>query len=146
MVKLNKIYTRTGDDGTTGLVSGPRRPKDDLQGRSLRHGRRDQRLSSGVARLHSPGMPRVDSVLARVQNDLFDLGADLANPPQAAGEGRHLRITEAQVAWLETQIDHFNADLDPLTQLRAARWHAALGRSACGARRDAPGRTAGGRR
>ena len=113
MVKLNKIYTRTGDDGTTGLVSGPRRDKDDLRIEAF--GTVDEvNAGLGLARLHSTGMPRVDSVLARIQNDLFDLGADLANPPQTAGEGKQLRITEAQVTWLENQIDHFNADLEPL--------------------------------
>ena len=113
MVKLNKIYTRTGDDGTTGLVSGPRRMKDDLRVDAF--GTVDEvNAFLGGARLHSSGMPRLDWVLARVQNDLFDLGSDLANPPRTAGEGKHLRITEAQVDWLESQIDNFNADLEPL--------------------------------
>lgn len=114
MVKLNKIYTRTGDDGTTGLVSGPRRMKDDL--RVEAYGAADEiNAFLGVARLNSSGMPRVDWALSRIQNDLFDLGADLANPPATAGEGRHLRITEAQVDWLEKQIDYFNDNLEPLT-------------------------------
>ena len=114
MVKLNKIYTKTGDDGTTGLVSGPRRQKDDLRIEAF--GTVDEvNAAIGAARLQSTGMPRIDWVLARVQNDLFDLGGDLANPPQTAGEGRHLRITEAQIAWLESQIDTFNANLEPLT-------------------------------
>ncbi len=114
MVKLNKIYTRTGDDGTTGLVSGPRRLKDDLRVEAF--GTVDEvNAFIGAARLHTKGMPRIDWVLARVQNDLFDLGGDLANPPQTAGEGRHLRITETQITWIETQIDTFNADLEPLT-------------------------------
>ncbi|MBU1174779.1 MAG: cob(I)yrinic acid a,c-diamide adenosyltransferase [Alphaproteobacteria bacterium] len=114
MVKLNKIYTRTGDDGTTGLVSGPRRYKDDLRVEAF--GSVDEiNAFVGVARVHSSGMPRVDWALSRIQNDLFDLGADLANPPSTAGEGRHLRITETQVKWLETQIDHFNEHLEPLT-------------------------------
>jgi len=114
MVKLNKIYTRTGDDGTTGLVSGPRRSKNDLRVEAF--GAVDEvNAALGVARLQTSGMPKVDSVLARIQNDLFDLGADLANPPDTAGAGKHLRITAAQVTWLEDQIDHFNADLEPLT-------------------------------
>jgi cob(I)alamin adenosyltransferase len=113
MVKLNKIYTRKGDDGTTGLVSGPRRNKDDLRVEAF--GAVDEvNAFLGAARIHSSGMPRVDWALARVQNDLFDLGGDLANPPQSAGEGRHLRITDKQVAWLESQIDHFNENLEPL--------------------------------
>lgn len=114
MVKLNKIYTRTGDDGTTGLVSGPRRSKDDLRVEAI--GTVDEvNAFVGMARIHTSGMPRLDWVLARVQNDLFDLGGDLANPPQTAGEGRHLRITDTQVTWLESQIDGMNADLAPLT-------------------------------
>jgi cob(I)alamin adenosyltransferase len=114
MVKLNKIYTRTGDDGTTGLVSGPRRSKDDLRVEAF--GTVDEvNAFVGAARLHCTGMPRLDWLLARIQNDLFDVGGDLANPPQSAGEGRHLRITEAQVTWLESQIDHFNEALEPLT-------------------------------
>ena len=60
-------------------------------------------------------MPRIDWVLARVQNDLFDLGGDLANPPQTAADGPQLRITATQVTWIEAQIDTFNADLEPLT-------------------------------
>lgn len=113
MVKLNKIYTRTGDDGTTGLVSGPRRLKDDLRVEAF--GTVDEvNALIGSARLHSTGMPRLDWVLARVQNDLFDLGGDLANPPQTAGDGKHLRITEAQITWLENQIDTFNTGLEPL--------------------------------
>jgi cob(I)alamin adenosyltransferase len=113
MVKLNKIYTKTGDDGTTGLVSGPRRAKNDIRIEAL--GTIDEANAFvGIARLHSSGMPRIDSILSRVQNDLFDLGGDLANPPQTAGKGSQLRITEAQVSWLEAQIDHFNADLKPL--------------------------------
>jgi len=113
MVRLNKIYTKTGDDGTTALISGPRRLKDDVRIEAL--GTVDEASAFiGMARLNSKGMPRIDSVLARVQNDLFDLGGDLANPPQTATKGTHLRITEAQVLWLEAQIDHFNADLKPL--------------------------------
>ncbi len=113
MVKLNKIYTRTGDDGTTGLVSGPRRAKTDIRIEAI--GTVDEvNAVMGLTRLHSSGMPRLDSVLARIQNDLFDLGGDLANPPQTAGEGAQLRVTEKQVAWLETQIDQYNADLAPL--------------------------------
>lgn len=113
MVKLNKIYTRTGDDGTTGLVSGPRRKKHDL--RVEAYGSVDETNSFvGLARLHTSGMPRIDSVLARIQNDLFDLGADLANPPQAKPGAQDLRVTQAQTDWLEGQIDQYNADLAPL--------------------------------
>src|SRR5690606_28914327 len=115
MVKLNKIYTRTGDDGTTGLVEGPRRPKDDLRIEAF--GTVDEANAAiGLARLHSTDMARVDHALARVQNDLFDLGSDLATP--GPDEGRAyaaLRVTAAQVGWLEGQIDQFNARLEPLT-------------------------------
>ena len=115
MVKLNKIYTRTGDDGTTGLVEGPRRAKHDLRIEAF--GTVDETNAAiGLARLHTIGMTRVDTTLARVQNDLFDLGSDLATP--GSDEGREypaLRITDKQVSWLEDQIDRANADLSPLT-------------------------------
>ena len=79
MVKLNKIYTRTGDDGTTGLVRGPRRFKYDL--RVACYGTIDEANSVvGVCRLLTTSMPKIDSMLARIQNDLFDLGSDLATP------------------------------------------------------------------
>jgi len=115
MVKLNKIYTRTGDDGSTGLVRGPRRMKDDLRIEAF--GTVDEANSFiGLARLHSGGMPKVDNVLARLQNDLFDLGSDLATPgddPDATHPS--LRITGNQTDWIERQIDHYNESLDPLT-------------------------------
>ncbi|MCX8999955.1 cob(I)yrinic acid a,c-diamide adenosyltransferase [Rhizobiaceae bacterium BDR2-2] len=114
MVKLNKIYTRTGDDGTTGLVSGPRRLKHDL--RVEAYGTVDETNSViGLARLHTVDQPDLDAMLARVQNDLFDLGADLAAPD--TGEPlayEPLRIVEKQVIRLETEIDALNATLDPL--------------------------------
>lgn len=115
MVKLNKIYTRTGDDGSTGLVRGPRRMKDDLRIEAF--GTVDEANSFiGLARLHSGGMPKVDNVLARLQNDLFDLGSDLATPGDDA-DATHpsLRITGNQTDWIERQIDHYNESLDPLT-------------------------------
>jgi len=115
MVKLNRIYTKTGDDGTTGLVRGPRRRKDDLRVEAF--GTVDEANSCiGVARLSTSSMPKIDSLLARVQNDLFDLGSDLATPgeddPKAAPS---LRVKPAQTEWLESQIDHFNEALAPLT-------------------------------
>lgn len=115
MVKLNKIYTKTGDDGTTGLVRGPRRPKYDL--RVQAYGTVDETNAFlGQARTLTAGMPRVDTVLARIQNDLFDLGSDLSTPPGTPEEEeKSLRITEAQTEWLERQIDHYNAELQPLT-------------------------------
>ena len=115
MVKLNKIYTRTGDAGTTGLVDGPRRRKDDP--RVEAYGTVDETNAAiGLCRLHTKGMAKVDTTLARIQNDLFDLGSDLATP--GSDEGREypaLRITDRQVEWLEKQIDHHNGTLEPLT-------------------------------
>ena len=112
MVKLNKIYTRTGDDGTTGLVSGPRRKKSDL--RIEAYGAVDETNATvGVARLALVDAPALDAILARIQNDLFDLGADLATPDPAM-EGA-LRMVEAQATRLEREIDLLNADLSPLT-------------------------------
>ena len=114
MIKINKIYTRTGDNGTTGLVRGPRRAKYDL--RVEAYGTIDEANSFvGLARLHTGGMPRIDSILARVQNDLFDVGSDLATPgPDDDPEHPSLRATLAQTEWLEHQIDQYNADLEPL--------------------------------
>lgn len=108
MVKLNKIYTRTGDNGSTGLVDGSRRPKHDA--RIAAYGDVDEANSAiGLARIHAGGED--DAMLARIQNDLFDLGADLATPGDTAGA---LRITAAQVERLEREIDAMNAALDPL--------------------------------
>ena len=115
MVKLNKIYTKTGDDGTTGLVRGPRRLKYDLRVNCF--GTVDEANSSiGVARLSTVSMPKIDSVLGRIQNDLFDLGSDLATPgTDPEGTPKSLRVTQEQTAWLEQQIDHYNEGLAPLT-------------------------------
>ena len=115
MVKLNKIYTRTGDDGTTGLVRGPRRSKADLRIECF--GTVDEANSFiGMARLHTGSMPKLDRLLARVQNDLFDLGSDLATPgADPAGAAPSLRTTAQQTEWLEQQIDNYNEGLAPLT-------------------------------
>ncbi|RUM02602.1 cob(I)yrinic acid a,c-diamide adenosyltransferase [Rhizobium chutanense] len=114
MVKLNKIYTKTGDDGTTGLVSGPRRPKDDL--RVEAYGTIDEANSAiGLARLHTSGLPELDSMLMSIQNDLFDLGADLATPDTGEPPAYEpLRIVETQVDRVERDIDRLNAGLEPL--------------------------------
>ena len=114
MVKLNKIYTRTGDDGTTGLVSGPRRLKSDL--RVEAYGTVDETNSViGLARLHTADQPDLDAMLARIQNDLFDLGADLAAPDTGEPlEYEPLRIIDSQVQRIEQEIDALNATLDPL--------------------------------
>lgn len=114
MVKLNKIYTKTGDDGTTGLVRGPRRAKYDL--RVEAYGTVEEANAFiGQARLSTNGMPRIDRILARIQNDLFDLGSDLATPGEdEPGGTKSLRITAAQTQWLEREIDAANENLSPL--------------------------------
>jgi cob(I)alamin adenosyltransferase len=114
MVKLNRIYTKTGDDGTTGLVSGPRRLKHDL--RVEAYGTIDETNSAiGIARLHTAEMPVLDPMLMRIQNDLFDLGADLSTPATDEPPAYEpLRIIETQVDRLERDIDALNAELDPL--------------------------------
>jgi cob(I)alamin adenosyltransferase len=114
MVVLNRIYTRTGDDGTTALGSGERRPKYDL--RIEAYGTVDETNAAiGVARLELAREPEVDAILARVQNDLFDLGADLAVPEKPDAKRERLRMADSQVVRLETDIDRLNAVLDPLT-------------------------------
>jgi len=114
LVKLNKIYTRTGDDGTTGLVRGPRRSKADL--RVDAYGTVDELNSLiGMARTGTQSMPKIDTILARIQNDLFDLGSDLATPGADAPDEKSLRVTPPQTDWLEKQIDHLNDGLEPLT-------------------------------
>ena len=114
MVKLNKIYTRTGDDGTTGLVSGPRRSKADI--RVEAYGTVDEANSTiGLVRLHASDDQKIDSVLARIQNDLFDVGSDFATPgPDDELSYEPLRASQSQVNWLETTIDAFNEHLEPL--------------------------------
>lgn len=115
MVVLNKIYTKTGDDGTTALGSGERRPKYDL--RIEAYGTVDETNSVvGLVRLALDGVDaEVDAILGRIQNDLFDLGADLATPETDKDLGYEpLRITDAQVTALENAIDLLNADLKPL--------------------------------
>lgn len=114
MVRLNKIYTRTGDKGTTMLGNGERRNKHDL--RVEAYGTVDETNAFvGVARLETASMPELDAMLAEIQNDLFDLGADLSTPD--TGEElpyEPLRIIASQVERLETQIDKLNEDLEPL--------------------------------
>lgn len=114
MVRLTRIYTRTGDDGTTGLADGSRRPKDDL--RLECYGTIDELnsvMGSCVVHARRAGDARGDelaALLEGLQHDLFDLGADLATP----GTGEGLRITPAQVTAVETHIDRHNAQLRPL--------------------------------
>lgn len=115
MIKLNRIYTKTGDNGTTGLVRGPRRSKADL--RVEAYGVIDEANSAiGMARTWTESMPKIDTMLARVQNDLFDVGSDLATPGADPEDGPpSLRATPEQTEWVERQIDQFNEGLAPLT-------------------------------
>lgn len=111
MVVLNRIYTRTGDKGETALGDGTRLPKYAL--RISAFGTVDEANAAiGIARLHTQG--DVDAMLARIQNDLFDLGADLCVPETAKRAEGRLRIAEAQVERLEREIDLLNGELAPL--------------------------------
>jgi cob(I)alamin adenosyltransferase len=111
MVTLNRIYTKTGDKGETALGDGTRLPKHAL--RIQAYGTVDETNAViGIARLHTQGAP--DAMLARIQNDLFDLGADLCVPETAKRNEGRLRIAEAQVERLEREIDAMNAELAPL--------------------------------
>jgi cob(I)alamin adenosyltransferase len=114
MVVLNRIYTRAGDDGTTALGNGERRRKYDL--RIAAYGTVDElNAVIGVARLHIGADAEVDAMLARIQNDLFDLGADLSTPGKGKGPGgERLAILDAQSERLEREIDRLNAQLEPL--------------------------------
>jgi cob(I)alamin adenosyltransferase len=112
MVKLDRIYTRGGDAGETSLGDGTRIAKS--APRVAAYGDVDEaNCVIGIARLHLTGAD--DAVLARIQNDLFDVGADLCVPIVENPEYRQLRVTQAQVDWLESQIDRMNAELPPLT-------------------------------
>jgi cob(I)alamin adenosyltransferase len=115
MVVLNRIYTRTGDAGTTGLGNGERRPKYDR--RVEAYGTVDETNATiGLARLHTAGEhPVLDAMLARIQNDLFDVGADLCTPDTGAKlDYEPLRVIDAQVERLEREIDELNTSLMPL--------------------------------
>ncbi len=112
MVVLNRIYTKTGDKGQTALGDGTRLPKFAL--RIAAYGTVDETNAAlGLARLHISG--EIDAMLARIQNDLFDLGADLCVPEDGRRVEGRLRIAEAQVERLEREIDAMNEDLSPLT-------------------------------
>jgi cob(I)alamin adenosyltransferase len=114
MVVLNKIYTRTGDDGTTALGSGRRVAKYDL--RVEAYGTLDETNAAiGIARLHTrETLQALDAILARIQNDLFDLGADLCFPDETKDARGRLSVTDAQVERLEGEIDELNKELQPL--------------------------------
>ena len=127
MVVLSKIYTRTGDDGTTALGSGRRVAKYDL--RVEAYGTLDETNAAiGIARLYTHGSNQaLDAMLARIQNDLFDLGADLCTIEAKAGE-QALRVLPSQTERLEREIDAMNGELSPLTSFvlpggsEAAAW------------------------
>ena len=115
MVVLNRIYTRTGDDGTTALGSGDRRKKYDL--RVSAYGTLDEvNAVIGLVRLHTADDALLDAALSRIQNDLFDVEADLCLPTEKGKGpgGARLNVTDAQVSWLEQAIDDLNAELEPL--------------------------------
>lgn len=112
MVVLNRIYTRTGDDGTTSLGSGDRRKKYDL--RVDAYGTLDEvNAVLGLVRLHTKSDAALDKALGHIQNDLFDVEADLCLSEKGPG-GARLTVTDAQVAWLEGEIDRLNGELEPL--------------------------------
>jgi cob(I)alamin adenosyltransferase len=117
MVRLTRIYTRGGDKGKTSLGSGARVAKH--VPRVDAYGTVDEANAAiGLVRLHTAAEPRADAMLGRIQNDLFDLGADLCTPEPPGGDDPAtpaLRVTAAQVARLETEIDALNATLAPLT-------------------------------
>ena len=131
---LNRIYTRTGDDGTTALGSGERRPKYDL--RIAAYGTVDETNAAiGIVRLHLKDARGLDAMLGLIQNDLFDLGADLA-VPEREGKAERLRMLASQVERLERDIDTLNAELAPLTSFvlpggTAAAAHLHLARTIC---------------
>jgi cob(I)alamin adenosyltransferase len=113
MVVLSKIYTRTGDDGTTALGSGRRVAKYDL--RVECYGTLDETNAAiGLARLHTRSDQALDAMLARIQNDLFDLGAELCYPDESKDARGRLSVSDAQVERLEGEIDALNRELQPL--------------------------------
>ena len=116
MVVLNRIYTRSGDDGTTALGSGERRKKYDL--RVAAYGTLDEvNAALGIVRLHTGGDAALDAMLAHIQNDIFDVEADLCILDGSKGKGpggAKLNVTGRQVEWIEQQIDTLNEPLLPL--------------------------------
>src|SRR4029450_8364964 len=129
MVVLNRIYTRTGDDGSTALGSGARRKKYDL--RVSAYGTLDEvNAGSGIGGARAGGDRALDAMLAHIQNDLFDVEADLCLSEKGPG-GARMTVTDAQVEWLEQRIDELNADLAPLRSFilpgrRSGEHHAEL--------------------
>ncbi len=138
MVKLNKIYTRTGDDGTTGLGSGERRLKSDL--RVEAYGTVDEANACiGLARLHTAtSHAELDAMLGRIQNDLFDLGADLCVPDTGKKlDYEPLRIIAAQTARIEADIDSAQQGAEAAEVLHPAGRLAGRGRASSCPHRDA---------
>jgi len=131
LVKLNKIYTRTGDDGTTGLVDGSRLPKHAARMEAI--GAVDEANSAIGLAICALEQGAVHAALTRVQNDMFDLGADLATPGEDFTPGEMtLRMVPSQAEWLEAKIDEANENIAPLTSFvlpggseAAARLHVA---------------------
>ncbi len=115
MVTLNRIYTRTGDGGSTRLATGAPVSKASLRVEAY-GGVDETNAAIGLARQHTGGDAVLDAVLERIQNDLFDLGADLATPEQhGKPEWEPLRILDSQVERLEREIDQLNGEMAPLT-------------------------------
>ena len=136
MVVLNRIYTRTGDAGETALGSGERVSKANI--RIAAYGTIDETNATvGLVRLHMAGLDKLDAMLARIQNELFDLGADLCVPDRGEKlEWEPLRILPKQYERLETEIDDLNGELSPLRSFvlpagHAAAAHLHLSRTVC---------------
>ena len=125
MVVLNRIYTRTGDAGETALGNGERLSKANI--RIAAYGTVDETNATvGIVRLHTKSLPQLDVMLARIQNELFDLGADLCVPDRGQKlEFEPLRILPKQYERLETEIDELNAELTPLRSFVLPGGHAA---------------------
>src|ERR1700682_6646954 len=134
MVVLNRIYTRTGDEGTTSLGNAERRKKYDL--RVDAYGTLDEANAViGIARLHSSDTPRLDALLMRVQNDLSEVEAELCLSQKGPG-GARMTVTDAQVSSIEKEIDEMNAELEPLRSFvlpggNPAAAHLHLARTVC---------------
>jgi cob(I)alamin adenosyltransferase len=136
MVVLNRIYTRTGDAGETALGSGERVSKANI--RIAAYGTVDETNATvGLVRLHTKGLEKLDAMLARIQNELFDLGADLCVPDRGEKlEWEPLRILPKQYERLEAEIDELNTELSPLRSFVLPAGHAAaaqlhLSRTVC---------------
>jgi cob(I)alamin adenosyltransferase len=135
MVTLNRIYTRAGDGGRTQLADGERRAKHDL--RIAAYGTVDETNAClGLARLHTGRDAELDAILGRIQNDLFDLGADLATPVADDPKREQLRVVQEQVDRLEREIDAMNAKIEPLSSFvlpggTPAAAHLHLARTVC---------------